>query len=318
MIALLLAASLSLADYRARLNAIEMNLSGNRQDAAAAGARALLAVTAIHAGKDDLQPDRYTLEPIAQGHPRRARLHNLIAALETAQVMPGADRAAFEELQRERKARAMAEGGEVRPLPIQEPSSLQELIEAIAQGAGWLLDRIKALFHWLRRQFPDDVAAPGAPAQIARLVFVLVGAIVVLVAALAARALLAPRLPQPPPGSVRAAREDDDPLSRTASGWEERARSLAAEGRAREAIRAWYHALLVNCYGAGALHYRRGSTNWEYVHALSPALGWRRRFEDLTRTFDLEWYGHAESSAEALQGFAEGAVEILAALKKPA
>jgi len=97
-------------------------------------------------------------------------------------------------------------------------------------------------------------------------------------------------------------------------GWEERARELASEGRAREAIRAWYHAVLVRCASQGILHHRPGRTNWEYAHALSPSLPWRGRFEDLTFRFDQEWYGRAESTGEALAVFADGAAEILRAL----
>jgi hypothetical protein len=62
------------------------------------------------------------------------------------------------------------------------------------------------------------------------------------------------------------------------------------------------------------LHYRRGCTNWEYVHALSPEVPFRPRFEELTRTFDVEWYGRAESSPAALDAFAAGTAEILRAL----
>jgi len=110
------------------------------------------------------------------------------------------------------------------------------------------------------------------------------------------------------------ATRDDDPATRTVSGWEERAAQLAAQGRHREAIRAWYHAVLARCAAAGVLHLRRGRTNWEYAFSLSPALPWRDRFEDLTRRFDLEWYGRKESSGEALAAFAEGAGGILRSL----
>ena len=66
-------------------------------------------------------------------------------------------------------------------------------------------------------------------------------------------------------------KRDEDPLSRGASEWERYAAQLAAAGRLREAIRAWYHAVLVTLYGANILHYRKGRTNWEYVAGLAPA-----------------------------------------------
>ena len=72
--------------------------------------------------------------------------------------------------------------------------------------------------------------------------------------------------------------------------------------------------MLARCAAAGVLHLRRGRTNWEYAFALSPSLPWRDGFEDLTRRFDVEWYGRAESDGEALATFADGASGILRAL----
>jgi Domain of unknown function (DUF4129) len=108
---------------------------------------------------------------------------------------------------------------------------------------------------------------------------------------------------------------DADPLSREANEWERYAAELAASGRLREAIRAWYHAVLVTLYRAGILHYRKGVTNWEYVSALSPALTWRARFIDMTRTFDREWYGRRETSPEALDTLAADARAVLLTLR---
>ena len=58
--------------------------------------------------------------------------------------------------------------------------------------------------------------------------------------------------------------------------------------------------MLVALYGAAILHFRKGRTNWEYVATLPPTLPWRRGFIELTRRFELEWYGLAESTSEAL------------------
>jgi len=95
-------------------------------------------------------------------------------------------------------------------------------------------------------------------------------------------------------------RRDEDPLSRGATEWERYAAQLAAAGRFREAIRAWYHAVLVTCYSTGVLHFRRSRTNWEYVSALAPSLDWRPEFIDLTRGFEREWYGADRSTPDAL------------------
>ena len=62
-----------------------------------------------------------------------------------------------------------------------------------------------------------------------------------------------------------ASQRDADPLSREQDEWEKYAAELAAAGRLREAIRAWYHAVLVGLFRAGLLHHHKGRTNWEYV-----------------------------------------------------
>lgn len=105
---------------------------------------------------------------------------------------------------------------------------------------------------------------------------------------------------------------DDNPLSREGDEWQRYADQLAAAGRLREAIRAWYHAVLVHLYRNGLLHYRQGRTNWEYIAALPPRLAWRTRFIDLTRRFEHEWYGHGASGEDALEACRRAAHEILA------
>jgi len=94
--------------------------------------------------------------------------------------------------------------------------------------------------------------------------------------------------------------QDDDPLSRASVQWESYARDLAAAGRFREAIRAWYHAVLVTLYQRGMVHYRKGRTNWEYLATIPPATSWRPALVEMTRNFEREWYGRDRSSPEAL------------------
>src|SRR5262249_37872426 len=79
----------------------------------------------------------------------------------------------------------------------------------------------------------------------------------------------------------------------------------------REAIRAWYHAVLVTLFRAGTLHYHRGRTNWEYVSRVAPEAAWRPLFADVTRVFDREWYGRDASSAESLHDCMLGARQIV-------
>jgi len=109
---------------------------------------------------------------------------------------------------------------------------------------------------------------------------------------------------------------DDDPLSRGANEWERYAAQLAAAGRFREAIRAWYHAVLVTLYGANILHYRKGRTNWEYVAGVGPEHAWRARFIEITRLFEHEWYGSDDSSGDALDECAAAARDVLLAVRR--
>jgi hypothetical protein len=110
-------------------------------------------------------------------------------------------------------------------------------------------------------------------------------------------------------------RRDEDPLSRGAAERERHAAELAAARRWREAIRAWYHAVLVSLFRHGLLHHQKGRTNWEYVARLEPGLAWRPEFMELTSLFDREWYGRRTSDAEALAECARAARSLLAAVR---
>ncbi len=315
MIAVFLAASIALSDYRARLERIDAQLTAGDRAHAARGAHALLQEKVSAAG-EEIAPDRRALQPIARGEPRRARLRTLIDSLPPSPAQAtAADPALLEDLRRAQEPTRPAAGGELEPIDAPEPPLWREVLDGLEQGLRWLGDRFADLWQWLANLFPSgSFLRAGGAGRITTMVLVGAGFIVVLVAALA---LLTRRKPLPrvaPARSRRQAAEDEDPLSRTATGWEEYASELAAHGRARQAIRAWYHALLVRCYGAGVLHHHCGRTNWEYAQALSPSLPWRQSFWELTRCFDLEWYGHAESTPEALQAFAGEAGKVLRAL----
>jgi len=311
--ALLLAAVLDLASYRARLEHIDALLVEGNQARAAADARALLGDT-VRAGNEELAPDAWTLAPIARGEPHRARLQGLLGALRAREGgRPEVDLALLERLRKAQSERERPRG-EIGPLPVEEISFVVQLGLWAKAAVRWVWHRFLDLWDWFWNLFPKDGASAGATlGQITRIVLAGVGVILVLILVLAFGSAR-----RGPPGAAKArpagTTKDEDPLSRTAVGWEERALELAREGRAREAIRAWYHAILVRSYGAGILHYRRGRTNWEYMRALSPQVTWRPQFEDLTRRFDVEWYGHAESSPEALSDFAATAQTILRGL----
>jgi hypothetical protein len=314
VIGVVLLAVLDLASYRARLEQIDALLARGDGGRAAAAAKSLLGETIRWEG-EDLSADAWALSPIARGEPHRTRLRNLLQSLGAAREgapegAPPPDRALLEELRRAQAARDLAAGGEVRGIPAPEISLLAQLRGWARSAVRWIGERLTDLLHWLERFLPERRGPDGEAGQITAIVLVAVGVILAIVLALAlGAARRGPPLPVAPGPARRA--KDEDPLSRTAAGWEERALELAQAGRAREAIRAWYHALLVRCYGAGLLQYRRGRTNWEYLRALSPQISWRPQFEDLTRRFDVEWYGHAESTPQALSDFAGTARVIL-------
>jgi Domain of unknown function (DUF4129) len=316
LLAALLAAPLGLPAYRARLEKIDaLLLAGDRAQAAAAAQKLL--GEKVRAGEEEIAPAAWALEPIARGDPHRSRLRGLIDGLlqSGGAPSPAADRKLLEALRNAQDTGGPAAGGKIAPLAAPEPPFFEQLLGWMGAAARWIGHRLLDFVRWLAGLFPTGTARQLglASSGITGLVLISVGLIVILAAALAVLS----RAKMPAVLAVRSKsvpEKDEDPLSRSAGGWEARARDLAAQGRAREAIRAWYHALLVHCYGAGVLHYRRGRTNWEYAHALSPSLLWRPRFEELTRWFDLEWYGRPESTKAALEAFSAGTGEILSAL----
>ena len=312
--ALALAAALDLLQYRAQLERIDALLARGENARAAAAAQRLQEAT-LRAGDQDLAPDAWSLGPIARGEPHRARLRALLQSL-GAEGPPGRapDPALLEEVRRAQAPSVPAAGGEIGPLEL-PGRSLWDLIRSWGSKLLDAIDRaIVRFFRWLRDLFRPPGPAPEKGESITAAVLAGVGVILALLAGAAllslrgrGRAAAAVRRPERPA-------VDEDPGSRTVSGWEQRAGELAAQGRHREAIRAWYHAVLARCASAGVLHLRRGRTNWEYAYALPPSVPGRGRFEDLTQRFDVEWYGHAESTGEALAAFADGASGILRSL----
>src|SRR6185295_2118302 len=114
------------------------------------------------------------------------------------------------------------------------------------------------------------------------------------------------------PAEVR----DEDPLSRGADEWEKLAKELMGFGRYREAIRAWYNAVLVNLFRAGILHYRKDRTNWEYAYSMTPDVPFRAGFVEATRRFELEWYGRRNTTLEAAENFGKRVREIVAGARR--
>jgi hypothetical protein len=298
----------SLDGYLAAVTALEEQLERGNLAAVQQGAAALLATT-VEVDGATLVPDRGLFEPLAQAPdlaaarllaPRLAALRRALAAL------PGrSDSTVDDELLRrlaaaEARATPRGENFDIAP----EGGFLQALDDLVRPIGNFLSKLWREFWEWLADLFRPDKAEGGwlAGLSLPSLVTVLVGVFALALAFLAVRAWRARRRPAAGVAPTVAAplAEDDDPLSRDAGGWRRYARELAAAGRTREAIRAWYHAVLVALYGRGFVSYRKGRTNWEVVAALSPGLGLRPAFIELTRLFDREWYGLRQSPPEAL------------------
>jgi hypothetical protein len=252
-------------------------------------------------------------ERAVQARLRVLRVRASLGDAEAAGVEPDAGRLA--RLAREEAARRPREGGsidaslEVRPLSL--PQRLRQWLD---RGAGWLVDLLGKLWDWLRRAGPrPERGRDGATAGI---VTALVAAIALVLTIAAVRSMRRRDVAEARgEGSETAPERDEDPLSREAAEWERYAGELASAGRRREAIRAWYHAVLVALFRAGRLHHQRGRTNWEYVGQAPPEAAWRAAFVSLTEVFDREWYGREASAPEALHECAARAREVLSPLR---
>jgi hypothetical protein len=259
---------------------------------------------------------------LAAARQRAAAIESEIARLGASQpaVAPG-DRAGLARLaQREAEAGTrLRAGGGVGGNPLDPHHLPPSISERLLAAGEWLGDRVIAMFRWIRDLFfpPGKKPSDGDGGTVVILTLVLVGVVVVVVGVLA---LMAWRRGGPAtlPADTAAApapAADADPRSRAADEWARYAVELARLGRHREAIRAWYHAMLADCWSHGLLHHRIGRTNWEYALSLPAALDWRARFHDLTQRFDQAWYGGRVGVDEA-QGFAIEAEQVLKDLRR--
>jgi uncharacterized protein DUF4129 len=320
------AATIPLAAYRDRLAAIDGRLRagdwvGARQEAER------LSRQRIAFGREELSPDLSLLAPLAAARdaaaaralaPRLARLAAALGRVRSAASPPRPRPHLLEQVRAREAVAAIPAGGRLAANPFE--TSLAAAIGEFLEPARRALARAwHAFVEWLRRLFVRELRERQPGFAFPWVVSALVLAVAALFAGLASRALRRRRRPPPEeaPAAAPPAR-DEDPLSREASEWEIYARQLAAAGRAREAVRAWYHAVLVALYRHGVLHYRKGRTNWEYVATVPPGLPWRPRFVAITRHFEREWYGRERSSPEALSVSEELATGLLAAVREGA
>jgi hypothetical protein len=309
------------SQYRSELIALERSLRLGESEEAGRKARGLLAAQVDFDG-EILPTDATVLQPIArepaQSQERIPRVLVLIQALE--QAAPQAreptpvDRALLERL-RARQQGAAARGGTVgTPAPLSLSTRLESVLESIGRG---LVRFFNWLAEWLGKLRPKP-AERGSRLASGPLTAVLVAVVVAVFGLIAYRALrrrdLAPPMVASEP--VGESARDADPISREATEWERYALELARAGRRREAVRAWYHAILVTLFRRGILHYKQGRTNWEYVSRLDPQAAWRPAFIEMTRHFDREWYGRHSAAADALRDYVGNARAVLGALRE--
>lgn len=252
----------------------------------------------------------------AEARARAAQVRRLVGALRASRGEGGMDDAHLEVLARLAPPEDAQKGGTVAPpLRAKELSVPERVGQAFLAAYEWVVSVVDKILEWLARLRPRRVSGPeqGGATTAAIVVTAVAAAVLAVLAWRTLRRGSAPLAAESDP--ILASAKDEDPLSREVGEWERHARELAAARRWREAVRAWYHAVLVCLFQRGLLHYQKGRTNWEYASRLAPETAWRPTFLDLTRLFDREWYGRSASDAEAVRECSRRAREILGAVR---
>ncbi len=318
--------TISLPEYRDRLRGIRSAIDANDLGAARKTAGELQSLRVGHEGKE-FAVDRSVLKPIVDAQDSAAAreaarpLRTLTEALDAlpSGAASAPDAALLERLRREEAEKALNPGGAVGGPELHAPNvprSLMEWLQDMAREIWEFVKRVlEKFFKWLLRLlFGAGVAGSGGSGM-TWMVMGLMVAILAIIGTIAFVTLKRRRgMPVDAPlGSApaAAAEKDEDPLSRSSNEWERFAAELMKSGRFREAIRAWYHAVLVTLFRSGLLHYRKDRTNWEYAYALSPEVPWRPGFVEATRTFEQIWYGRRETPSETVDAYAADARGIL-------
>ncbi|HEX7829436.1 MAG TPA: DUF4129 domain-containing protein [Thermoanaerobaculia bacterium] len=317
------AETIRIEQYLATLRGIDELLASNQLELARAEAVTLSAYD-VASPQGQFHADDSLLAAIADSRvpvPQlRARLALTIDELRRATGIEGtaADRKLLEEVTKAQEVEDLKAGGEVEKLPAEIPM-FDRIMKSIEEMFDWIGKQLRRLLEWIIDLLPNNQNLYGATGGMRWIVVGVALAILLIVVALAFVVIRRSRGTKPevtesaePIGSER----DADPLSRGANEWETYALTLGSEGRYREAIRAWFHAVLVTCYSESILHFRKGRTNWEYISSLSPSHAWRPELITLTRRFEQEWYGSDVSTEEAFEDCGARARNILDALHR--
>jgi hypothetical protein len=329
LLIMLLAASaqaatiIPLEQYVNTLTNIKSLLDAKQTDAARDAARQL-AVVEIDSPNGRFAADSALLNAIVTTGRADARLTATIDSLSKAMppaAAPAIDAKRLERLRAAETPDALRAGGEVAGVPMSQDERVETFAKKLAKVLRWIWKKIEQFYDWVMSWWPQQrlrkmsESFGGTPWLVAAVVILIVGVLAILALEIARRSRRRAAVEVVESDPI-ASRRDEDPLSRGANEWERYAAQLAAAGRIREAIRAWYHAVLVTLYGAGILHFRKGRTNWEYVSALAPDVIWRGEFVELTRRFEQEWYGHDASGEDALDDCSGRARRILDAVHR--
>ena len=314
--------------YRQELGRIRAALDAADLEGAKTRAAALRGLV-VADGSLRYESDGSLLGPLRRAADARAasalrpRLEALIRSLDQPPpaAAPAADHDLLESLRRAESPEALEKGGQVGLGPLRALTLRDSVVQMLDSVARAIDEQLRRFWRFLNKLGPKRSAKAGGglDARPATVLIVIVAAATLLLLAVRVwrRRGEASLEVSAAAGAAESAR-DADPLSREANEWEDHARELEAAGRRREAIRAWYHAVLVTLFRQGLLHYEKGRTNWEYAAALPPEAGWRPAFFAITRRFDQEWYGRASSDPDVLRDYSSEAQRILATLRRAA
>jgi hypothetical protein len=189
-----------------------------------------------------------------------------------------------------------------------ESSFSQRIHKMIADAQDWLWAQIE---QWLNGRHNSGLpSAAGSAAMIGGVLKLLAWiALAVALALIAVFLYRALRDRQSFTGAarvlsrehVRRALEEGQALALESPQWLAEADRLALEKDPRAVYRALYLALLAGLHSAGKIDFRPTRTNWIYVDRFRGPVPERDLFSDLTRLFDLVWYGHAPAEASRIE-----------------
>jgi hypothetical protein len=325
LLTVLAAQAIGVEEYCGRLSSVAQALESGDLARAKETARALSGLRVTAPGLEFIADP--TLLAAVEGaadapaaRPVAARIRALVAEIgPAAHASAGspADPELLERLRREEERADPSRGGRVGGPEIRDPKIPPSVIDRLLKVWEDVVEALGRFIRWLVRLLMGRRSGAAGDGSIPLLVVLLVAGVLALLALLSFLSLRRGRritdLAEAVSAPAQSAR-DEDPLSRTANEWERFAAELMRAGRYREAIRAWYHAVLVTSFRAGFLYYRKDRTNWEYAYALGPEVPWRPGFLEATRTFEREWYGRRESPQETAETYQRETRAILGAV----